>query len=252
MTRLRAPDPFAAGVVGALGLAALAGSLVPLRAWLGNTNVALVLVVGIVGSSAVGGRSAGVSSAVAAALAYDLFHTRPHYTMVVDARVDRLTTLLLLVVGVLAGEIVVRTRRAHEDADRRSAEVARLRRAAHLAASARPAELVVRVEEELRDLLDLWTCRFRREPPDAPTPRLTRTGVTVPPGAPALTADPTTWTLELPVTAGRVDLGRFLLVPHEPRPAGGFDPEARRDAVALADQLGAVLALRALDTRRVN
>ena len=230
-TRTQPIDPFVAGLVASAGLVALAGLLVPLRSWLGNTNVALVLVVGIVAAAALGGRAAGVAGSVAAALAYDFFHTVPHYTMTVHARVDRITTVLLLVVGVLAGEFVVRTQRARAVAHVREDELVRLRRAAHLASASDPADLVPMLEAELAGLLGLWFCRYQRAP---------------------LTEDPNSWSIELPVTVGERDLGRFLLVPHEPLAAGGFDPDARRDALALADQLAAVLAVTTPDDRRRN
>lgn len=251
-TRTQPIDPFAAGLVATVSLGALAALLVPLRSWLGNTNVALVLVVGIVAAAALGGRVAGVAGSVAAALAYDFFHTLPHYTMTVHARVDRITTVLLLVVGVLAGEIVVRTQRARAVAHVREEELVRLRRAAHLASASDPADLVPMLEAELTGLLGLWYCRFQRAPLDVPMPRLTRHGVTVPAGVVPLTRDPNSWAIELPVTVGERELGRFLLVPHEPSAAGHFDIDARRDALALADQLAAVLALSTPDDRRRN
>lgn len=245
-------DPFVSGLVASIGLVALAGALVPVRSWLGNTNVALVLVVGIVAAAAIGGRAAGVAGSFAAALAYDFFHTVPHYTMQVDARVDRITTVLLFVVGVLVGEIVVRTQRAKQEAHTREDEVVRLRRTAHLAAAADPADLIPMLEEEIGDVLGLWFCRYQREPVDHPVPRLTRHGVTVPAGVPPLTGDPNSWAVELPVTVGERAVGRFLLIPHEPAAAGGFTPDARRDAFALADQLGAALASHSPDVRRRN
>lgn len=240
-TRTEPIDPFVAGLVSSVAMVALAAALIPLRSWLGNSNVALVLVVGIVAAAALGGRAAGIAGSVAAALSYDFFHTLPHYTMQVDTRTDRITTVLLLVVGILIGEIVVRTQRVREVAEERKGEVVRLRRAAHLAAASSPAELVPMLEEEIGDVLELWFCRYQAEPLDRPLPRLTRKGVTVPSEVPPLTGDPNSWAVELPVLAGERDLGRFVLVPHDPNAAGGFTPDARRDALALADQLGAAI-----------
>ena len=251
-TRTQQIDPFVAGLFASIGLVALAAALVPLRTWLGNTNVALVLVVGIVAAAALGGRTAGLAGSFAAALAYDFFHTVPHYTMTVDDRFDRITTVLLFVVGVLVGEIVVRTQRAQQEARIREDEVVRLRRTAHLAAATEPAELIPMLEDEIGEALDLWFCHFQREPVDHPIPRLTRHGVTVPAGVPPFTSDPNSWAVELPVHVGARDVGRFVLVPHEPAAAGGFTPDARRDALALADQLGASLAAHGPDDRRMN
>lgn len=251
-TRTQPIDPFVAGLVASVGLVALAALLVPLRSWLGNTNIALVLVVGIVAAASLGGRAAGVAGSFAAALAYDFFHTVPHYTMTVDARVDRITTVLLFVVGVLVGEIVVRTQRARDEALHREDELERLRRTAHLATATDAADLIPMLEAEIAEALGLWFCRYQREPLEHPAPRLTRQGVTVPAGVPPLSNDPNSWAIELPVMVGDHERGRFVLVPHEPSAAGGFDPDARRDALALADQLAAVLAVTTPDDRRRN
>jgi hypothetical protein len=248
-TRLRTVDPFVGGFVASVAIVGLAVVLVPLRSWLGNNNIALVLVVGVVAAAAIGGRAAGIAGAIAAAFAYNFFHTRPHYTLQIHARVDRVTTALLLIVGVLVGEIVVRAQRAREVADTREGEVIRLRRAAHLAASSDPDQLIPALQEEIGRMLGLWFCRFQQEPLERPLPRLTRQGVTVPSGVPPVTGDPNTWAVELPVSADGQEWGRFVLVPHDVNAAGRFEPDARRDAVALADELGAVLAARGRDAQ---
>ncbi len=241
-THPRRVDPFVGGLLAALAIVALAVLLIPLRSWLGNNNIALVLVVGVVAAAALAGRAAGIAGAVAAAFAYNFFHTKPHYTLAIHARVDRVTTALLLIVGVLVGEIVVRAQRARQVADTREDEVVRLRRTAHLAAATGPSDLIPMLEEEIGAVLDLWFCRYQRAPLDHPLPRLSRHGVTLPAEVPPITGDPNSWAVELPVTAGGRDLGRFVLVPHTPNAAAAFTPDARRDAVALADQLGAALA----------
>lgn len=238
----RAGDPFVAGLLASAALVGLAGALVPLRGWMGNTNVALVLVVGIVAAAALGGRAAGVAGSFAAALAYDFFHTLPHYQMHIESRVDRITTVLLLVVGILVGEIMVRVQRARAVAGDRELELARLRRVAHLSATTDVAQLVPMLEEEIGAALGLWSCRFVPGPLTAPMPHLTPSGVRLPSEAPVVTADPNTWSVDLPVVAGDRELGHFILTPHEASDSGSFPPDGRRDALALADQLAAVLA----------
>lgn len=203
----------------------LAALLVPLRSWLGNTNVALVLVVGIVAAARVlGGRAAGVAGSVAAALAYDFFHTLPHYTMTVHARVDRITTVLLLVVASsparswCAPNVPAPSPMSARD------ELACLRRAAHLASASDPGGSRADARSRTGRPPGLWFCRYQRVPLDEPVPpdppRCDGAGR----GWALLTEDPNSWSIELPVTVGERDLGRFLLVPHEPLAAGGFDP----------------------------
>lgn len=241
-TRTEPYDPFVAGLLAGTTIVVLAALLVPLRSWLGNTNIALVLVVGIVAAAAIGGRAAGVSGSVAAALSYGLFHTVPHFELHIDDRVDRITTVLLLVVGILSGEIVVRVQRARATAGAREEELVRLRRAAHLSASTDAAQLIPMLEEEIGAALGLWFCRYEPGPSRDTMPRLTRQGVRLPAEAPVITADPNTWAVDLPVEAGAVELGHFVLVPHEASASAEFSSDRRRDALAMADQLAAVLA----------
>ena len=211
--------------------------------------------VGIIGGGLMGREMA---SAFARWCALEDMPVQPQLVAVADLSdavlkwFDRITTVLLFVVGVLVGEIVVRTQRAKQEAHIREDEVVRLRRTAHLSAATDPGDLIPMLEEEIGDVLGLWFCRYQREPLDHPVPRLTRHGVTVPAGVPPLTGDPNSWAVELPVFVGERAVGRFLLIPHEPAAAGGFTLDARRDAFALADQLGASLASHSPDARRKN
>ncbi len=61
--------------LGALAAIAVAGLIVPLRSTIDNTNVALVLVLVIVAAASFGGRAAGVTTSVVAALCLQLL---PH------------------------------------------------------------------------------------------------------------------------------------------------------------------------------
>ncbi|HKN39512.1 MAG TPA: DUF4118 domain-containing protein [Acidimicrobiia bacterium] len=63
--------------VGGLGSVGAALALVGVRGELLNANVALILVVFVLLGAIVGGRSAGAVSALAAAIAFDFFHTKP-------------------------------------------------------------------------------------------------------------------------------------------------------------------------------
>ena len=63
--------------LGALTAITVAGLIVPLRSTIDNTNVALVLVLVIVAAASFGGRAAGVTTSVVAALAFNFFHTQP-------------------------------------------------------------------------------------------------------------------------------------------------------------------------------
>ena len=70
-------------------------ALVPLRAHVLNTNLALVLVLVVLGAAVAGGRAAGLAAALSAALAYDFFLTVPYGSFTMERGDDIETTVLL-------------------------------------------------------------------------------------------------------------------------------------------------------------
>jgi Domain of unknown function (DUF4118) len=229
-------------VIGGLGPIAVAAALVPLREEIDNTNLALALVVVVVLAAAAGGRGAGALGAVIAAVSYDFFLTRPYLSLTIDSADDVETTIFLLIVGLIVGEIVVRFRRTRRRAERGASEVARLHRVAELAAGGAPVDELERaVEAELVGLLQLRECFFERAPVGRPLPRLERNGAISGVTTRRFSGDELTLPpeVELPVLGRGRQLGRFVLVSS---PTEGASLEERTVAVALSDQLGAVLA----------
>ena len=220
----------------------VAALLVPLRDHVQAANLALVLVLVVVAAAAVGGRGAGAVAAVVSALSFDFFLTQPYLSLQIDSADDIETTLILLVIGLVVGELVVRARRSRRAAIRGADEIARLHRVAELAAIGKPAdELVREVTRELTELLELRDCWFEPPPTRRPLPRLERTGAVTGmterrfvSGEFALPSE-----CELPVWGRGRELGRFVLVADTRE---GVSLEARTVAVALSDQLGGVLA----------
>src|SRR5262249_10845274 len=140
-------------------------------------NLALIMVIVVVLAAAVGGRGAGAVGAVVAALSFDFFLTEPYLSMKIESADDVETTLLLLVIGLIVGEIVVRAPRRHRSAGRGSEEIAQVHRIAELAAAGAPIDDVVHESErELIRLLDLRDCIFEPVPVTRPLPRLERNG----------------------------------------------------------------------------
>src|SRR5437660_6486014 len=97
--------------VGALGAVGAAAALVSVRGQLLNADVALVLVIVVLLGAVIGGRRAGAMSALVAAAAFDFFHTRPYNTLKISSRDDIITTGLILIVGLAAGELASRAQR---------------------------------------------------------------------------------------------------------------------------------------------
>ncbi len=214
----------------------------PFRDWLGSSNVALILAIVVAVAATFGGRLAGVLTSVAAALAFDFFHTRPYLNLRIDRRVDIIAGFLLLVLGLVVGELAA-LRQTSGDAARLHA-----RGAAHLedvaevvAAGADAREVWPVVRRSLVEQLDLAGCRFEPAPFDGHLPDLTRTGhvdtelLHYESGGFTLPAEG----VEVPVSHGGHVLGRLVLVP---QPHRGTTRPQRRVAVAIADQFAVALA----------
>ena len=90
------------GVPAAVGAGAVMAAFRPL---FDGTNTALVLMIVVVAVAALGGRAAGIITALIAVVSFDFFHTEPYLSLTIDSRDDIETTLLLLVAGVLVGTI---------------------------------------------------------------------------------------------------------------------------------------------------
>ena len=90
---------------GGIAVLLIAMALGPLRDWMGNTNVALILLAVVVAAAAAGGRVAGVVTAVVAGLSFNFFHTQPYLSLDIDSREDIITTLLLVLIGLVVGEL---------------------------------------------------------------------------------------------------------------------------------------------------
>lgn len=222
---------------------AVGGALVAVRGEVVTANLGLVMVLTVVLAAAVGGRGPGVLSAVIAAMSFDFFLTRPYLSLKIERTDDLETTLVLLVIGLAVGQIAVRARRARRAARQGSDQIGRLHRIAELVASGSPVDQVIAsVEHELTDLLQLRSCRFDRAPSNGWLPVMERSGVVS--GVHIRYFAGREFMLpeqgvELPVLARGREVGRLVL---EPEPGFGISLEERTVAVALSDQLGAVIA----------
>jgi K+-sensing histidine kinase KdpD len=156
-----------------LGPLAVSGVLVGFRGDLFSTNAAIVLVLPVLAAAIWGGRYGGVVSAVIAALCFDFFFTHPYYSLTISNHDDVETTIVLLVVGLVVGELVVRARRSQQLATASRREVEQVRRIAELAAGRGPnGRLISIVEHEVVELLGARSARFERPPFPTTLPRL--------------------------------------------------------------------------------
>jgi hypothetical protein len=231
----------AAGVTLPLGISAL---WVPVRTHLPNADLALVLVLVVLGVGAAGRRLPVVLAALSSAFWFEFFDTRPFEHPSIARTPDLETTIVLALVALVAGEMAVRIVRQRSRARSDAARLTSLSGAASLLASGEELALVVSaVASELTGLLGLRACTFEVGAPNPERARIRRSGELVAPGARASGEEEFWPTVELPVWGHRHVFGQFVLE---------FDPEGRRPsrsdlvaAVALGDQVGAAFMTQA-------
>ena len=233
--------------LGSVVLALIAAlALLPFRADVTSTNVALVFVVCVLAAAIARGRAGAIAAALSSAFWFDFFFTRPYGSLAINRSDDIVTTALLVAVGLIAGELVVRARRSAEAADAARRDAAKLRRISELAAGGEPAGALIQlVGRELVDLLGLRGCRWERPPYPSDLPLLRHGRVLVASGgdqgSDRLVQSPGNQ-IALPVWGEGRELGRFVLVVPHDATGVSFRPQDRQEALALADQLGAALA----------
>jgi hypothetical protein len=238
------PSPIAYAIGGLLPIA-VAAALVGLRSEIDATNVALVLVLVVVGTAAFGGRGPGALSAIISAISWEFFFTRPYSSLRIDSANDVETFVILLAIGLAVGQLAVRAQRSRRQASRGRDELASMRRIAErVAGGASDQELIDLTCAEVVALLGLVGCRFEVEATGPVLPVLERSGRVESPyrrvGPDGELALPPLG-VRLPVVGGGRQVGSLVL---EPDPTVGVPLEARLVAVALVDQLGAALASR--------
>jgi len=234
---------FTAGL-GSIVIIFVAGLLGSVRDDLGPANVALIIAIIVVGCAALGGRFAGVLTAVVGALSFDYFHTQPYNTLRIDRAKDFETVILLLVIGALAGELTHLRDRHRDEKVEADDLLETVLSVSHLVAGGAPLEEVwVAVKAAVAHEFGEVDCRFEPLGTEAPgLPRIQATGAVprsslrrflghgfeLPPGG-----------AELVVMHGEQSLGRIVVVPLAPR---GVSLRERRVVVALAEQLAIVLS----------
>jgi hypothetical protein len=222
----------------------VAAAFIPLRDHVAPADIALLLAVVILVAATLGGRTVGAVAAVEAAFAFDLFYTRPYYSLRINRAEDIETAVLMLIVGVAIGEIVTRGKRDRFAAHVSRSNLERVSRITELAAGGeRPGRLIRVARRELMELLDLNDAEFERPPFFDSLPRLSHAGLSIPPSLGVGTPlDPKRASqIELPIWAEGLEVGRFVLTLADDATGLEFAHESRTSALALADQLGVAL-----------
>ena len=217
-------------------------AMVPLRGEVPNTTTALVVAVVVTLLSATGSRATAVVAALSAGLAFDVYFTKPYDSLAINHAEDVEITLLLLAVGLVAGQLAARARWHRVRAAEASYDLGRIHAVAEMVAAGEPADQVIlAVANELTDLLDLRDCRFDPEFASGPGPFVERHG--------GVTWGALRWgfasmglpskEITLVVQHQGYPLGRFVLLPHV---GARVSVDQLLTAVALADQAAAAIA----------
>jgi hypothetical protein len=216
---------------------ALSAAWIPLRDRLPNTDLALllVLVIGTVGWLA--GPPAALTSAVAAAAAFDVIDTRPYGALTMSRGVDITTALILLATGLLVGAGGARLARYRRYQDHRTDALAVVMEASSLVATGEEQRLIAEaLGVELSRALDLVACDFHPRPPNGTRPSVARDGSLVGLLTPA--GDDTSQRIDLPIWCQGLVVAHYRLTLGSKRPSR----EELRVALSLADQAGAAMA----------
>ena len=143
-----------------------------------QVNAVLILVFFVLLGAVIGGRLAGVTSALTAAIAFDFFYTQPYDSLKINSAADVETTILLLLVGLAMGEIVVRADHIRFAVSGSRRELKSVHRVARLAADGESIEdLISAVSAELTETLGLHRCTYEAPPFTGSYPRLEQTGL---------------------------------------------------------------------------
>ncbi len=229
--------------VGALGAMILAFLLVPLRDHVPNADMALALVIPVLAGAIIGGRIAGLVSAVVAAFSFDFVFAKPYNSLRIASKDDVATFVVLAIVALVAAELGVRARRGGADAREARSEIDRLYRVAEF--SARGVELddvVSAARAELMGLFQLADCIYEPIPSGPELPRLGQRGALE--HARLVAAGDfllPTGGVEVAVKGRGRPFGRLVLYANE---ATRAPLQKRLVAVAIADELGCALASR--------
>jgi hypothetical protein len=236
--------------IGLGGLAPIAAgaALVAVRGHVDPANVALVLGIIVVVAGSVGGRAAGAVAALTAAASYDFFHTKPYLSLLIHDADDVEMTILLLVLGLISGQLAWQARVAARQRDGGRGGLDQIRRLAdQVARGHESADVIATARDELVELFRLVDCQFEAAPfrDRLALPQLERNGVVahrryrMKPGG-DLEVELPAEGIALPVLSRGQIVGRFIL---DFGPDSGATLEQRVVAIALADQVGASLAV---------
>jgi K+-sensing histidine kinase KdpD len=135
--------------------------LIPLREQL-SQSISLLMVLPVLVVALLGGRRLGILAALAAALAFDVFHTLPYYQPTIDDPDDIVETVVLLAIGITAGYLAESAQTAIVAARVRRRELAAMTNfLEHIGTPISAEELGEHASASILSLLDARECVWR-------------------------------------------------------------------------------------------
>lgn len=224
-----------------------AAALSPFRDRLNSANLALVLVVVIVGVAVTGSRLTAITCAVVTALAYDVLLTQPYGSFSIAQPEEVETAFLLLTVGVTVGSLSNWARQQRVRATEREDYLGLLYHVIEQVSVGTSDESLIAIgEREIAELLGARSCRYvetseRTSEQDQPRPFVDRLGE-VHIGALVWPAEETglpSGEVEVALQSGGMVLGSFVV---ETTPATAVPRWRLVMVVMVADLIASALA----------
>ena len=215
---------------------AFGAALIPLREPL-SQSISLLMVLPVLVVALLGGGRLGTLAALAAAAAFDLFHTQPYYRPTIDDADDIVETIVLLAIGITTGYLAQAAQSAVVAARVRRKELAAVTNFLEHIGTPIPGEaLAEHASASILSLLDARECVWRHDYKGTASPVLrpdgTLTSVTVSDWDEGGGILPST--IEIPVGYPPSEFGRFIVQTNR---RANVSLEERRAAATIATTL---------------
>lgn len=214
---------------------AVAVALIPLRGSITASTAALVLVLPVVAVSIAGRAGPGAVSAIAAALAFDVLLTEPHYSVTIDAADDIEAALVLGVIALIVSSLVSREVTARARSAGRHRELAAIDTVTTALSTGDRQQLERAVTDAVRELVGARACDWAPDYHGRVGAVLQRDATVSGAAGPALPE----LSLEIPVVHREHELGRLIVRTASDAPVS---TEERRTLLLISDLFAVGLA----------
>jgi K+-sensing histidine kinase KdpD len=215
---------------------AFGAALIPLREHI-SQSISLLMVLPVLVVALLAGRRLGTLAALAAAAAYDVFHTEPYYRPTIDDPDDIVETIVLLAIGITIGYLAESAQHAVVAARVRRAELTAVTNfIEHIGTAIPGEELAEHASNSIVSLLDAEECVWHPDYKGTASPVLQPDGSlqSALPGSGGEGGGTLPLTIEIPVGHPPTEHGRFIV---RTKRRATVSLEERRAAATIATTL---------------